>query len=541
MASNDLLLLIIAAPAAAAALILLTPARAARLVEALHLASITLVTVGVAALVVRVLGTGNVSALHDALAVDALGSIFLGLIAVVGFLAGIYSIGYIRHDLEAGALDARRLRLYYGLFNLFLATMLLSAAANNIVLMWIAIEATTLGSTFLVGLYGQRSSLEAAWKYVILCTVGVAFGLYGAVLTYANGTEVLQNAEGAILWTTLAANAGSLDPVVMKIAFVFVLIGFGTKAGLFPMHAWLPDAHSEAPSPISALMSGVLLKCAMLIVIRYYVLTVKAVGPDFPQTLLLTLGTLSIAVSALIFVVQRDLKRKLAYSSIEHLGLIALGLGIGGPLGVGAALLHVINHSFTKALLFFGSGAVLQKYGTRDLGAVRGLMRVAPFSGFLIIGGALALAGLPPFGIFVSELLVFVAGLKSGHYVLMLACALLFTATVGALVALVAESILGKAPPAVAKRDIGFGMLAPMAALLVLTLVMGVAMPQPVSRMLQAATSIVTGAPTHTAVLVLPWQRADESPAVAATDRGAQPIAAIDGGARGAAQQETKP
>lgn len=517
MASSTLLLLTLGVPALAALLLFLIPARVQtlKLIESLHLASVSLVLVLTLWLILRLIGGESVSTPGQWLFADALGAVFIGLIGVVGFLTGIYSIGYIRHDLASGEIDPRRVGLYYALFNLFLATMLLAATANNIVLMWIAIEATTLGSTFLVGLYGQQSSLEGAWKYVIICTVGVAFGLYGTVLTYANGSELLGNAEGAILWTTLLDHGAGLDPFAMKLAFVFVLIGFGTKAGLFPMHAWLPDAHSEAPSPISALMSGVLLKCAVLVVIRYYALTIQAVGADFPQLLLLTLGTLSIAVSAFIIAVQHDIKRKLAYHSVEHVGLIVLGLGIGGPLGVGAALLHVINHSLTKALLFCGAGTLIQKYGTRDLRAVRGMLRAAPFSGLLIGGGALALAGLPPFGVFVSEFLIFVAGVQAGHTLLMVVCLLLFTITVAALIQIVSGSVLGKCPESVPRGDPGFSMVAPMAVLLCLVLAMGVLVPRPVSGLLRDASTIVLRNAAAAVEIVAPWQAPAAPPATA--------------------------
>ena len=197
-------------------------------------------------------------------------------------------------------------------------------------MMWVAVEATTLSSAFLVGLYGRRASLEAAWKYVMICTVGVAFGLYGTVLVYSDAVNVLQHPTNAAFWTEIVKGAGSLDPTIIKIAFVFVLIGFGTKAGIFPLHAWLPDAHSEAPSPVSALLSGVLLKCALFIIIRYYVIVVQAVGPEFPQTLFLIFGTLSIGVAAFFIFVQRDIKRLLAYSSVENMGIIVLALGLAG-------------------------------------------------------------------------------------------------------------------------------------------------------------------------------------------------------------------
>ena len=222
--------------------------------------------------------SGSLLALGGWLHVDALGAVFLLIIGVVGFLAGIYSIGYARHDFETGELDLVRLTVYYGLFNLFLFTMLLVVTANNIIMMWVAIEATTLGSAFLVGIYQHRSSLEAAWKYVIICTVGVAFGLYGIVLVYSDAVNVMQVPEEAVLWTEILKNTQLLDPTMIKMAFVFILIGFGTKAGLFPMHAWLPDAHSEAPSPVSALLSAVLLNCALLVIMRFAVITDQVLG-----------------------------------------------------------------------------------------------------------------------------------------------------------------------------------------------------------------------------------------------------------------------
>ena len=229
------------------------------------------------------------------------------------------------------SLPNHRLSFYYGLFSLFLFTMLLVVTSNNIIMMWVAVEATTLGSAFLVGIYGQRSSLEAAWKYVIICTVGVAFGLYGTILVYSDAVNFLQEPGAAVLWTEIVQNAKALDPTLLKLAFVFVLIGFGTKAGIFPMHAWLPDAHSEAPSPVSALLSAVLLNCALLVVIRFSIILNQGIGPDFTQNIFLVFGALSVAASALFMFVQRDIKRLLAYSSVENIGLIVLGFGIGRP------------------------------------------------------------------------------------------------------------------------------------------------------------------------------------------------------------------
>ena len=507
MAPLSLPLLILCGPLAIAGLILALPSRrvSPKCFEWAHLASITAVLVLTIMIAGRVLASGPILAFAGWFYVDALGAIFVTIIGVIGVLAGFHSLGYVRHDLESGTIDRPRLKVYYGFFSLFLFTMLLAATSNNIVMMWVAIEATTLGSAFLVGLYGRRSSLEAAWKYMVVCTVGVAFGLYGTVLAYANGSTSLGNAEDAILWTTLVSHAGSLDPLLAKLSFVFILIGFGTKAGLFPMHAWLPDAHSEAPSPVSALLSGVLLKCALLAIIRSYAITARTVGPEFPQSLILILGALSIVVASLLFFIQQDLKRKLAYSSIEHIGVMALGLGVGGPLGVGAALLHAINHSLVKALLFLGTGNVLMKYGTRDLDAVKGLLRVAPASGLMMMFGALALAGFPPFNIFVSEFLVFVAGLKAGYFWLIVVCALSATVTVAGLIQMIAKSVLGRKPDAMPQGDVGWRVLLPMAVLSVLILLTGMTILRPVSQLVQSATAIVIDSQAPVA-LAVPWQ-----------------------------------
>ena len=381
-------------------------------------------------------------------------------------------------------------------------TMLLVVTSNNLIVMWAAIEATTLSSAFLVGIYGQRSSLEAAWKYIIICTVGVAFGLFGTVLVYANVASVMPQAEMAIFWSEVLKQSSLLDPTLMLLAFVFVLIGFGTKTGLFPMHAWLPDAHSEAPSPVSALLSAVLLNCALLVLIRYYIIICQAIGSDFPNRLLLIFGMLSVAVAAFFILVQRDIKRLLAYSSVENMGLVAVALGIGGPLGIFAALLHTLNHSLAKTLLFCGSGNVLLKYGTRDLNVVCGMLKIMPFTAVLFGGGALALAGMPPFNIFLSEFMTVTAGLARNHLLIIVLLLLLLTLVLAGLVRMAARVLMAKPPQAVNRGDLGWLTTSPMVILLVMMLAMGTHIPQPVIRILAGASTIVLSG-THD----LPAQR----------------------------------
>jgi hydrogenase-4 component F len=464
--------------------------------EATHLVSITTVLVFSLLTARDVIVLGPVFAWNQWLHVDALGAVFLLIIGVVGFLAGVYSIGYTRHDLETGEFDLTRLSAYYGLFSLFLFTMLLVVTANNIIMMWVAVEATTLGSAFLVGIYGHRSSLEAAWKYVIICTVGVAFGLYGTILIYSDAVNVMQTPGTAVLWTEIVKVAQDFDPVLVKMAFIFVLVGFGTKAGLFPMHAWLPDAHSEAPSPISAMLSAVLLNCALLVIIRFSTIANLVVGLSFIQTLFTIFGILSVAAAAFFMFVQRDIKRLLAYSSTENIGLIVLAFGLGGPFGIFAGLLHAINHSIVKALMFCNSGNILIKYRSRNLDQVTGMLQTIPATGLLMILGALALVGTPPFNIFLSKFYIVSTGLVTGHIWLMILLLLLLTIVFASFFKVIASAVFGEKPEGMVKGEFNWLTLAPGAVLVILMLVLGLYIPTQLSNLLNSAVDVVlNGAP----------------------------------------------
>ena len=506
MSNTALMLLLLATPLAFSLLafacrLLGTAARGA--VTALHGAGIVILLAEIMAVVARITAGGEILAARQWLYLDSLSALFLAILGIIGFITGLYSMGYMRHEVDDGEISVATLCHYYGFFHLFLFTMLLVVSSNNLILMWAAVEATTLSSAFLVGLYGQRSSLEAAWKYIIICTVGVAFGLYGTILVYANAASIMPDAGQAIFWTEVLKHTALLDPTLMHLAFVFVLIGFGTKTGLFPMHAWLPDAHSEAPSPTSALLSAVLLNCALLVILRYYILVSGAIGPLFPSRLLIVFGLLSVAIAAFFILVQHDMKRLLAYSSVENMGLIAVAVGIGGPLGILAALLHTLNHSLAKTLLFCGSGNVLLKYGTRDLGTVKGMLRVIPLSAVLLGGGALALGGMPPFNVFLSEFMTVTAGLAGGHLVLTVVLLLLLTLVLGGLVRMVALTVFGTQPAEVVKGELGWLTTVPMVLLLVLMLGMGTYIPRPVVRLLENAATIVLN--RDSATFRWPW------------------------------------
>ncbi|MEH2921318.1 hydrogenase 4 subunit F [Samsonia erythrinae] len=469
----------------------LTGAAARKLTTIVHAVGIAALLAECVGVVMLIYQQGDILAANKWLHLDSLSALFLAILGIVSFITGLYSMGYMRHEVDDGEVSVAGLCHYYGFFHLFIFTMLLVITSNNLIMMWAAIEATTLSSAFLVGTYNQRSSLEAAWKYIIICSVGVAFGLFGTILVYANASNILPNPDDAIFWTDVLKYAPQLDATLMSLAFVFVLIGFGTKTGLFPMHAWLPDAHSEAPSPVSALLSAVLLNCALLIILRYHIIISHTIGHAFTGTLLLIFGLLSVGIAACFILVQNDIKRLLAYSSVENMGLIAVALGIGGPLGILAALLHTLNHSLGKTLLFCGSGNVLLKYGTRDITVARGMLKVVPFSAVLLAGGALGLGGMPPFNVFLSEFMIVIAGLAADHLWLTIILLMLLTLVLGGLVRAIAAILFGNPPEQVSKGELGLLTTLPMAILLIMMLMMGTHIPQPIVRLLENAATVV--------------------------------------------------
>lgn len=460
-------------------------------------AGLNLVSVA-AVLVLSIMTAGDVlmsgetaSALGLWFHLDSLGAIFVLLIGFIGFLTGLFSLPYVKADIEEGSMPAERAKQYFALFSLFVFTMLLACLSNNMILTWAAVEVTTLSTVFLVGIYKNKTALEASWKYAMVCTAGVAFGLFGTLLIYANAADVIPNAHEAAFLSCVLPYADQFDPTLMRLAFAFVVIGFGTKAGLFPMHTWLPDAHSQAPSPVSALLSGVLLKCAMLVIMRFYGFTIQAVGAEYPQLLLLIVGTLSILVAALSMFRQDDLKRRFAYSSVENVGVIALCLGIGGPLGIAAALLHCVFHGFTKTLAFCVSGNIQHAFGTRSLAKIQGVVEVAPATAALAILALLGLAAFPPFGMFISEFLTFVAGVTAGPMWLVVVVALGLTVAISALTRIALKSVFGHAPRGMGKHEAPALMLIPEIILAVMILWFGIATPLPLVHGVETATGIV--------------------------------------------------
>ncbi|MEG6511860.1 hydrogenase 4 subunit F [Desulforamulus ruminis] len=352
------------------------------------------------------------------LVIDELSAVLVFIIGMVGTLCCLYSVQYLWTDLKNGELTENKIGRFFGLLHFFIATMYLSVLADNLGLMWVAIEGTTIVSALLVAFYGHKAALEAAWKYIIICTVGIAFAMLGIILTFYAAREILGSGDISLSWRSLYPVAASLDPSVMKLAFIFVLVGYGTKAGLFPLHTWLPDAHSQAPSPVSALLSGVLLNCAIYAIVRFHLLTSLSAGSGFSGHLLMIFGLISMAAAVPFILVQKDIKRLLAYSSVEHVGIIVLGLGLGGVLGYTGAILHLINHALAKSALFLTAGTLTQKYNSKLIARIQGIGQLLPITGTLFMASLLAIGGAPPFGLFFSELTVATRGFHSAGVLL---------------------------------------------------------------------------------------------------------------------------
>ena len=355
---------------------------------------------------VDVLANGNRTMLSEQFFLDSFNVFLVALTAFVGLTTAIYSRTYMRIEVQRGKLTEARLRLYHSMYQLFMFTMLLALTTNNMGLLWVAMEAATLTTVLLVSLYRTPASVEAAWKYFILCGVGIAQALFGTILLYFAAEKIL-GAEGAgLLWTHLDVVKAGLEPTVLSLAFVFLLLGYGTKVGLVPLHNWLPDAHAEGPTPVSAVLSGLLLNVALYAVVRTKVLVDGALGAGFAGTLMRGFGLLSVVVAALFLSRQKDVKRLFAYSSIEHMGLVTFAFGMGGPVATFAGLLHMTVHSLTKSAIFFAVGHAAQKAGSQVIDNIRGLIKTSPPVGWGLMLGGLAILGMPPFGVFASEFLI---------------------------------------------------------------------------------------------------------------------------------------
>jgi len=365
-----------------------------------------------AVLTAQIVAGGPLLALNQQFFVDSLNVFLVALTAFVGFTTALFARPYMKVERDHGKMTAPRMRLFHSMYQLFSFTMLLALTTNNMGLLWVAMEAATLATVLLVAVYRTPASLEAAWKYFILCGVGIAQALFGTILLYLAAERLIGAEGGGLLWTNLDAVKHQLEPTVIALAFVFLLVGYGTKVGLAPLHNWLPDAHAEGPTPISAVLSGLLLNVALYAVLRCKVLADGALDSRFAGELMMGFGLLSVVLAAFFLSRQRDIKRMFAYSSIEHMGLVTFAFGMGGAVASFAGLLHMTVHSLVKSAIFFAVGHAAQKAGTQVMDDIRGLVRVNPVVGWGLMIGSLAILGMPPFGVFASEFLILTTAMR---------------------------------------------------------------------------------------------------------------------------------
>jgi hydrogenase-4 component F len=455
---------------------------------------------GVAALGLAVAAAAEVKdgtplvALDGWLRLDPLGAVFLLASGLLYATGAVYSVGYLRAD-ERRADYAQFARRYFAYVNVFAWTMLLVPEVSDFGMLWIAVELTTILSALLVALDRTDAALEAAWKYVLIASAGLGIALLGVILLYAAGTTVLGQAYLPRYASYLGA-AGGLTPGPVKVAFLLAAVGFGTKAGLAPLHTWLPDAHSEAPTPVSALLSGALLVSAFYGILRFYQVAVAVDGSQFPRHVLLVLGTASVVVAALYVLSQRSYKRLLAYSSIEHMGVIALGVGFGVRIAAAGALLHVINHAATKALAFFGAGSILRRFDSKEIDEVEGAAEALPWSGPMFLAAALALSGVPLSGIFRSEFQIVAGGFSSPAYVWVALLVVLVNIAFFGVVWHIGRMVLVPLAPGAPAGETSWWMVAAMAACLLVVIGLGLHVPGSLAQLLHAATSqLLTPAP----------------------------------------------
>ena len=415
------------------------------------------------------------------------------LTTLVGLTTAIFSRPYMRHVAASGRVSSNGLRIYHAMYQAFLFTMLLALTTDNLGILWVAVEGATLATVLLVSLYRTPEAVEAAWKYFILCGVGIALALFGTVLVYFAAQHALTDASLGLTWSALYGRAGDLEPAVMRLAFVFLLVGYGTKVGLVPLHQWLPDAHSEGPTPMSAVLSGLLLNVALYALVRIKMLVdgslATTASPHLAGQLLMGFGLVSFLVAGLFLHRQRDIKRMFSYSSIEHMGLMTFAFGLGGPLATFGALLHMLVHSLTKSAIFVTVGHAAHLAGTQTIDHIRGLIRTQPAIGWSLLLGVVAIAGFPPFGVFTSEFLLLTATMQAQPWLTPTLLAGLAIAFAG-LFRHLQPMVYGTPPEG--QQPVAANLL-PVFLHLGLVLWLGLSIPGFLARWLDRATELITG------------------------------------------------
>jgi hydrogenase-4 component F len=427
--------------------------------------------------------------------VDALGGFFLMTVAGVTLLAALGSIGYVAAQEDSGELSRFQVRLYFTFFGLFASLMLAALETGNLGLLFVLVEASTLASAALVGLEGRGRSLEAAWKYIIISSLGVTIALAGTLFLFYSGSALHLGSNLGLTWPYLLAHAHALAPQSLRLAFLLAVVGYGTKVGLAPMHTWLPDAHAEAPSPASAMLSAALLNTGMYAIIRFLAIANRGLGSTYPRAVLLSFGFASVVIGALFMVRRGNFKRLFAYSSVEHMGIIAVALGFGGVLGLYGALLQILNHALAKTVLFLSSGDVSLRYRTREAGQVSGLLAAVPLTGGALLLATFAVLGSPPFGLFLSELTIVRAGFARGSPVFPLLLLALLGLAFVAFARTTAGMVTGNPPAQLASPYHSRGTVAVTAAPLVLgltvLLILGLWIPAGLDTVLRHSVAVI--------------------------------------------------
>lgn len=475
------------------AALLVAAVRTPQAMGRIHIACSSLTTSLLFSVVWQVHAAGPITA--GIIYVDELSSVLLLVIAVLTFTSSLFSLSYMKREQEKELHGLAAVKRYYVLLNVFCFTMLLSPVVENLGLMWVAVEATTLASALLVAFSFNRASIEAAWKYVMICTVGLCLALLGTIVLYFAQLSTLPEEGQALSWLALMADSASLDPAMLKIAFIFIIIGYGAKAGLAPMHTWLPDAHSQAPSPVSGLLSGALLSCALYVIMRNLAIVRQTAAFPFVQELLLALGLLSVVIVIPFLLVQHDIKRLLAYSSVEHMGIITLALGIGTPLAVYGALLHIVNHGIAKSALFYLAGIITQEYRTKQLLRIRGLLTASPLLGGALLLFVLIITGAPPFGIFFSKLLIIWAAFAAGFSLAGVSLLLLLGAVFAGMMYYCFQMVFSTSPSisSLRLRPMGREAVWAVSISVLLIAVSGWWLPEDLERIFRQAAAVVTG------------------------------------------------
>ena len=438
---------------------------------------------------IMVFNQGSVLLFHEQFYFDSLNICFLILTTFILMTTAVFSHRYLRYQVIAGKISNTSYRLYHVLYQVFALMMLLVLTTNNIGTLWVAMEGATLATALLVGLYHTPEAIEAAWKYFILCIVGIALALFGTICVYFSAHNVIaQNDKYALFWTVLHENAHLLNPQVLAIAFVFLFVGYGTKVGLVPMHYWLPDAHSESPAPMSALLSGLLLNLGLYAILRFKIIIEPALGSHLINSLMMTFGLISFMVAAFLMYRQKDIKRMFSYSSIEHMGLITFAFGLGNTTATFAALLYLIVHSLIKSAIFMNVGDVIMVMKTQNMDKMRGLIQLQPLIGWGLLISTLAILGLPPFGIFISELLILISTIQQ-HWWLALIIILGLLISIAGILKNLHPVIYGKSS---SPTYLGKISSTPVVLHLALALCLGLYVPAWLIHILQQATNLLT-------------------------------------------------